>query len=107
MISVEEDNNFKKKFYINDVGFVVIEDTLDTINIIDVYVNDEYRNKGYASKILEFIFDYYKDMNVRYMLEVKVDNLYAIKLYEKFNFKVIHIRRGYYNGVDALIMERK
>ena len=41
------------------------------------------------------------------MLEVKVDNINAIKLYEKFDFKVIHIRRGYYNGVDALIMERK
>ena len=107
MISVEEDNNFKKKFYINDIGFVVIEDTLDTINIIDVYVKDEYRNKGYASKILKFIFDYYKDRNVRYMLEVKVDNLNAIKLYEKFDFKVIHARKGYYNGVDAFIMERK
>ena len=41
------------------------------------------------------------------MLEVKVDNINAIKLYEKFDFKVIHTRRGYYNGVDALIMERK
>ena len=75
--------------------------------IYNLVVNPKYRNKGYASKILEYLFNYYKDRNVRYMLEVRIDNKIAIHLYEKHNFKIIKTRKKYYNGVDALIMERK
>lgn len=107
MINIQEEDNYKYKFYINNIGYIIIEDTIDTINIIDVFINEENRKKGYASKILEYIFNYYKDRNIRYMLEVKINNESAIKLYEKYNFKIIHIRKGYYNGIDALIMERK
>ena len=107
MIKVKPEDNFKYKFYLESIGYILIEDMNDTINIVDVLIEEKYRNKGYASKLFEYLFNYYKDRNVRYMLEVKVDNINAIKLYEKFDFKVIHIRRGYYNGVDALIMERK
>lgn len=107
MIEVIDEGNFKYKFNISNIGYVLVEDTLDTINIVDVLINEEYRNKGYASKIFEFIFDYYNDRNVRYMLEVKVNNYIAIKLYEKYNFKTIYVRKGYYNGIDAFIMERK
>lgn len=107
MITIHEEDNSKYKFNIEGIGYILVEDVIDTINIIDVFINEEYRNLGYASKILSFIINYYKDRNIRYMLEVRVDNIYAIKLYEKFNFKVIYVRKKYYNGVDALIMERK
>lgn len=36
-------------------------------------------------------------------LEVNCNNIAAIKLYEKFNFK-IHIRKNYYKSEDAIIM---
>ena len=39
-------------------------------------------------------------------LEVNVNNLYAIKLYENFGFKKVAIRKGYYNGIDGFLMER-
>ncbi len=107
MIKVKPEDNFKYKFYLESIGYILIEDMNDTINIIDVFIEEKYRNKGYASKILEYLFNYYKDRNVRYMLEVRIDNKIAIHLYEKHNFKIIHIRKKYYNGVDALIMERK
>lgn len=107
MIRVIPEDNFKYKFYLEPIGYILIEDMNDTINIIDVFIEEKYRNKGYASKILEYLFNYYKDRNVRYMLEVRIDNKIAIHLYEKHNFKIIHTRKKYYNGVDALIMERK
>ena len=40
-------------------------------------------------------------------LEVKIDNTPAIKLYKKFDFEEVALRKGYYNGVDGILMERK
>ena len=40
-------------------------------------------------------------------LEVKEDNVPALKLYEKYGFKKVAIRKGYYNGIDGILMERK
>ncbi len=107
MIKVKPEDNFKYKFYLESIGYILIEDMNDTINIVDVLIEEKYINKVCASKLFEYLFNYYKDRNVRYMLEVRIDNKIAIHLYEKHNFKIIHIRKKYYNGVDALIMERK
>ena len=40
------------------------------------------------------------------LLEVRVDNIRAQKLYERFGFEPIGFRRGYYQpgNVDALVM---
>jgi [ribosomal protein S18]-alanine N-acetyltransferase len=42
------------------------------------------------------------------LLEVRVDNPRAQRLYERYGFKVIGLRRGYYQpgNVDALVMRR-
>ena len=40
-------------------------------------------------------------------LEVKMDNFPAISLYEKNGFERKAIRKGYYNGIDGILMERK
>ena len=36
-----------------------------------------------------------------------MNNELAIKLYEKYNFKIVTIRKSYYDGVDGYLMERK
>jgi ribosomal protein S18 acetylase RimI-like enzyme len=40
-------------------------------------------------------------------LEVSEENIGAINLYNKLGFKVISERKGYYNGIDAYVMEKK
>ena len=42
-------------------------------------------------------------------LEVRVDNLRAQRLYERFDFEPVGLRRGYYQpgNVDALVMRRR
>ena len=40
-------------------------------------------------------------------LEVNINNINAIKLYEKYNFEKVAVRKGYYDGVDGYLMERK
>lgn len=41
------------------------------------------------------------------MLEVNENNTKAIKLYEKFNFRLIHIRKNYYDTDDAYILKKE
>ena len=69
----------------------------------------ERRRQGIASALLQRLLELTKDDSLRgYTLEVRVSNLGAIRLYERFGFRRKGIRRGYYtdNREDALIMWR-
>ena len=46
---------------------------------------------------------YVKDIS----LEVRENNIPAISLYEKNGFEKKAIRKGYYKGIDGILMERK
>lgn len=86
------------------VGYIYYSDIYDRAEINQIKIKSFHRNCGKGSKILkEMISLVDKDIT----LEVKIDNIPAIKLYEKFGFKKISIRKGYYNGVDGILMERK
>ena len=89
----------------NIIGFIHIQDLIDEIDIIDIVIDEEYRRKGYGKSLINYIFDLYKDKKV--ILEVSVDNEAAVNLYKSLNFNVINVRKGYYNGIDALVMEKK
>ncbi len=109
MIKEVKLGNYKIRFeyYIDgrEVAYVLIEDSMDVVNIIDVYVLPEYRRKGIANKLIANIFEKYKYSYVRFMLEVRSRNSVAIHLYKKFGFEQIHIRKNYYGDDDAVIME--
>lgn len=87
------------------IGFVHIQDLIDEIDIINIVVSEEHRRKGYASKLIEYVINYAN--NKRIILEVSDQNINAINLYKKYNFIKINRRKGYYNGIDAIIMEKK
>lgn len=69
-----------------------------------IFVLEQYRSKGIASKLLEYMINNTKVEEIS--LEVNKDNSNAIKLYRKYNFKEVGIRKGYYNGVDGILMLR-
>ena len=89
----------------NVIGFIHIQDLIDEVDIIDIVIDEEYRRKGYGKSLINYIFDFYKDKKV--ILEVSADNEAAVNLYRSFDFNVINVRKGYYNGKDALVMEKK
>lgn len=86
------------------IGFIHIQDLIDEIDIIDVVIKEEYRNKGHATKLFDYLFDIY---NKKFILEVNENNNKALNLYNKLGFKEISRRKGYYSGIDAIVMERK
>lgn len=108
-ISKDMESDLKEIFVYEDenevIAFVLLNKLEDQIEILDIIVDEKYRNKKIATNICEYIFSIY---NLNCYLEVNVNNYYAIKLYEKFNFKIINVRKKYYqNNDDAYVMERK
>ena len=87
------------------VGFIHISKIFETIDIINIVVDEKYRNKKIASQLLEYIINHFKDIN-KILLEVSDNNIPAINLYKKYNFEVINIRKKYYKNSNALIMKR-
>lgn len=78
-------------------------------HIISIAVLKEYRRMGIGEslmkKAMESLKNHYNCSEV--YLEVRVSNMPAIKLYEKLNFKIDRIIRGYYrDGEDAYVMSR-
>jgi ribosomal-protein-alanine N-acetyltransferase len=91
------------------VGYLVLSRYVDAWHVMNVAVAPEWRRRGVATALLERLLDDTRDDAQRgYTLEVRVSNVGAIALYERFGFKPKGVRRGYYtdNREDALIMWR-
>ncbi|MCQ2387090.1 MAG: ribosomal protein S18-alanine N-acetyltransferase [Clostridia bacterium] len=89
-----------------DIGFITLTRGIDEVDLEMLYVLPEYRNKGYATALLDKAIERCKEfMAQKIFLEVKVDNTSAKTLYEKKGFKVISERKKYYaDGKNAYVM---
>lgn len=87
------------------VGFIHISKLYETMDIVNIVVDGEYRKKGIATKLIDYVTSLYDDVD-NIMLEVNENNIAAISLYEKNNFKIINKRNTYYGSDAALIMKR-
>ena len=96
-IYIYKENNINK-------GFIHVQNGLDIIDLLNIIVKPEFQNQGIGSILLKYIIDNKQDKKI--MLEVRSKNINAIKLYQKYDFKIINIRKNYYKDDDAIIMER-
>jgi ribosomal-protein-alanine N-acetyltransferase len=91
------------------VGYLILSRYVDAWHVMNVAVAPSRRRKDVATALLTHLLDVTRDDARRgYTLEVRVSNLGAIRLYERFGFTARGVRRGYYtdNREDALIMWR-
>ena len=90
-------------------GFAGLKVIVDEADIMNIVVKKSFRYNGIGSLLLENLISYSKDKNLKTItLEVNENNLPAIRLYDKFNFNHIGLRKKYYNGEsDAIIMSKK
>lgn len=115
--SLKEDlENNNKLYFIAEnnkneiIGFIGISLALDNIDLDYVLVKENYTRNHVATSLLNHVITYCKNNNISsILLEVRESNLPAIRLYEKFNFEKINIRKSYYpdNHEDALIYKLK
>lgn len=106
----EDLNNDNRKIYVAKlfdevIGYINFEVVLDEINLLKICVLKEFRGYNIASKLMQKMVEYKNQHCIKKIfLEVSNKNIPAIKLYEKFNFKLLTTRKNYYkSGEDAYI----
>ena len=108
LISEFDNNPFAKVLALKEenviIGYIYYSDIYDRLEVNQFEINKEYRNQGKGKYLIQYLIDKEKkDIT----LEVKQDNYSAIKVYEAKGFIQKAVRKGYYNGIDGLLMERK
>ena len=101
-----ETNPFAKYILLKEeevIAYIYYSYIYDRCEINQIKVLKEKRNLGYGTKILKYLTE---KVEMPITLEVNKENIPAIKLYRKLGFKDVAIRKGYYNGVDGILMER-
>lgn len=75
-------------------------------DVLTVGVIPSHRGKGIARQLMALITEWAKQQgSIAMMLEVKVDNLEAIELYESLGYSKLNVRKDYFGaGLDALVM---
>jgi ribosomal-protein-alanine N-acetyltransferase len=75
--------------------------------IFTVAVKEENRGLGIGKAIVDALIQFCKEkQGESIFLEVEENNQSAIKLYEKCGFVSVGVRRGFYKGKNAIIMEK-
>ena len=86
------------------IGYLYYSDIYERAEINQFEINNIHRNCGKGNLLLK---DFLKRVQKDVTLEVKEDNLVAIRLYEKNGFIKKTIRKNYYKDKDGILMERK
>ncbi len=88
------------------LGFCGISQSFEQGDILNIGVCPDARGKGIGSKLLKQAIETFKEQGGKELfLEVRASNDAAKALYEKFGFRQIGIRKGYYQqpAEDGLV----
>lgn len=96
---IEDENKIK--------GFAVgLPRSQNIAHIITIAIDPHFRKCNFGNILLSHLLEKLKDQGMNEIkLELRVSNSPALKLYEKFGFHIIAVRkRYYYDGEDAYLM---
>ena len=89
-------------------GFIVYRAVADEAEIITICVHPDARRGGIASAMLVVAEQDLRARGIKKLfLEVAENNAPARKLYERAGFQQIGVRPKYYDGIDAIMMEKE
>jgi len=106
---IEAQNSYKKvvRFSGSVVAYIVTWTIYDEVHILNIAVHPDFRNIGLGEMLLRDCLGYSYDKGLKLaVLEVRISNKSAIRLYEKIGFKTMRVRKKYYTdtGEDAYVM---
>ena len=91
----------KAKGYL--VGYALVGSVLDEAELYQIALLPEFQGRGMAKKLLEQLCLQLTAASMRrLLLEVREQNLPAIRLYESFGFVQDGRRKGYYTSVSGV-----
>jgi ribosomal protein S18 acetylase RimI-like enzyme len=97
------------------MGYILLQDCLDFVDILKVATHPNFQRQGIASQLLQTALEHSQK---RFVLEVSENNYKAIALYQRYGFRCIGRRKGYYKScklvspcdvpkaVDAITLEK-
>lgn len=89
------------------IGYAICWRLFEEFHLANIAIDPEYRGMGLG----EYLFDYTLYMvknELYYILEVRVNNVPALKLYTKKGFSILFTRKNYYpDGEDAFVMVKQ
>lgn len=88
------------------VAYVDLWIAYENAEIANIAVKKEFLHQGIASELMQYCLQKIQQSKCEnFTLEVRVSNMNAIKLYEKFEFQTVSKRKKYYaDGEDAYLM---
>jgi [ribosomal protein S18]-alanine N-acetyltransferase len=90
------------------IGFAVTWNVAGDIQLNNIGVRNQYRRRGMGSLLMSYIVisAAKEGYSGRIYLEVSAENAAAQMFYRKHGFIETGRRKNYYDGVDAILMER-
>ena len=92
------------------VGYVGSQTVLGETDMMNIAVHPDYRRQGVGEALVTALISQLRQRgNHSLMLEVRVSNEPARKLYEKLGFHQVGLRKNYYRNPkeDALILRKE
>ena len=84
------------------VGYVISKISFPETHILNLTIASDFRKQGLGKTLIELIIN---DSKIRgtedIILEVRINNIDAISLYEKLDFKRVGIRKNYYESSNG------
>lgn len=103
-MKIDDSGHKKKPLAYYFASYIEGEISLNRIGVLK-----EFRRENIGTELMEHFMSLGEKLGAKsYILEVSVKNRAAINLYEKFAFKIIDIRKNYYqkSHEDAYIMQK-
>lgn len=90
------------------IGYVCIMSLFEEAQILNIAVAPEHRGRGVGRMLLERAIIVARDKGAEALiLEVRVSNLAAIGLYDRYGFERYYVRKRYYEGKEDAVLMKK
>lgn len=95
------------------LGYYVAMMGVDEMHLLNITVRPECQGRGHALQMLEALRESTRERGVDTLwLEVRTSNVRARAIYERYGFRQVGLRRGYYPAADgrredAIVMSLK
>ena len=91
------------------VGYYVAMQGVDEVHLLNITVAPEYQGQGHAVLMLDALALWSRQCQARCLwLEVRASNARALQVYERYGFRRVGVRKGYYpdhgRREDAVVM---
>lgn len=89
------------------VGFAGVWQSVDVMHVTNIVVRKDMRNRKIGMKLLDKLISYAEEKNMEGItLEVNEENIIAQKLYKRFEFIEVGIRKKYYDDKNGIIFTK-